>query len=326
MPASVTMILCVVMLVSACVSFGLGPAVSFHEAWLGLINGEGVAGTVAREIRLPRALLALIVGAALGGSGAALQGLFRNPLAEPGITGVTACAGLGAVIALYFGLAAAHPLLLPTFAITGALLCAALLYGLSRRGAGVVALILSGVAIATLAAALTAFALSMARNPFAVTEMVLWLMGSLKDRTMSDIAFAAPLVVAGLVLLVTQGRALNALALGDDAAQSLGVNVARVRVMVVFGVALAAGASTAAAGGVAFVGLVVPHVLRPFYGYAPGRLVAPSALGGAALVSLADIAVRLLSPPGGELLLGVFTALVGAPFFFWLIFHLRNAT
>jgi iron complex transport system permease protein len=164
----------------------------------------------------------------------------------------------------------------------------------------------------------------MARNPYAMTEMVLWLMGSLKDRTLRDLLFAAPLIAAGVVLLATTARALDALTLGEDAASSLGVNVAGTRMRVIGGVALATGAATAAAGAVAFVGLVVPHLLRPFYGHAPGRLILPSALGGAALVAVADVAVRVLSPPSGELLLGVFTSLIGAPFFIWLILHLRE--
>ena len=306
-------------------SFALGAVAIFAGAnVVGPLHGDGVVGTIAREIRLPRAALALVVGAALGASGAALQGLFRNPLAEPGVTGVSSCAGLGAVIALYFGIAAAYPLALPAFAIVGALFSAALLYLLARKGTGVLALVLAGVAISSLAGALTAFTLSLAKNPYAMTEMVLWLMGSLKDRTLSDLAFAAPLVATGIALLVSCARALDALTLGEEAAASLGINVTRARLTVVAGVALATGAATAAAGAVAFVGLVVPHLLRPFYGHAPGRLMLPSALGGAALVAIADVGVRLLSPfSGGELLLGVFTALIGAPFFFWLIVKLR---
>jgi iron complex transport system permease protein len=267
--------------------------------------------------------LALVVGAALGASGAALQGLFRNPLAEPGVTGVTSSAGLGAVLALYFGLAASSAFLLPAFAVTGALLSAGILYALSRGGAGAMALVLAGVAIASLATAMTALALSFAQNPYAMSEMVLWMMGSLKDRTLSDLAFSVPLTVIGIALLLTASRGLDALTLGEEAAQSLGIDVASVRGRVVIGVALATGAATAAAGAVSFVGLVVPHVLRRFYGYEPSRLILPSALGGAVLVTAADIAVRLIAPDG-QLLLGVVTALLGAPFFLWLILRLRS--
>src|SRR6201999_2140582 len=252
-----------------------------------------------------------------------LQGLFRNPLAEPGVTGVTSSAGLGAVIALYFGFAAAGPALPPAFAGAGALGSALLLYILSRSGAGVTALVLAGVAIASLATALTALALSFAHNPYAMSEMVLWMMGSLKDHTLTDLAFAAPLVLLGIVLLMTAARGLDALTLGEEAARSLGIDVASVRGRVVIGVALATGAATAAAGAVSFVGLVVPHLLRPFYGYRPARLILPSALGGAALIALADIIVRF-ADPSEQLRLGVFTALLGAPFFLWLILRLRR--
>jgi len=321
---SATLILGVLVLLFFAVSFLLGPAnLSPRALFAGLLSGHGPAGVIAREIRLPRAALALVVGGALGASGAALQGLFRNPLAEPGVTGVTSSAGLGAVLALYFGLAAASAYLLPGFAVGGALLSAGILYLLSRSGAGAMALVLAGVAIASFATALTALALSLAQNPYAMSEMVLWMLGSLKDRTLFDLAFAAPLTIVGIALLMSAARGLDALTLGEEAAQSLGVNLASVRGRVVVGVALATGAATAAAGAVSFVGLVVPHVLRRFYGYEPSRLIVPSALGGAVLVSAADIAVRLIAPDG-QLLLGVVTAMLGAPFFLWLILRLRR--
>jgi len=308
----------------AALSFFLGPAnIDPGALWHGLISGDGLPGVIAREIRVPRTGLALIVGAALGASGAALQGLFRNPLASPDVTGVTSCAGLGAVIALYFGFATATPALLPAFAILGALGSALLLYALSRAGAGVMALVLAGVAISSLAVALTALALSFASNPYAMSEMVLWMMGSLKDHTISDLTFAAPLVVIGIVLLMTAARGLDALTLGEEAARSLGIDVAGIRGRVVIGVALATGAATAAAGAVSFVGLVVPHLLRPFFGFRPSRLILPSALGGALLVTASDVLVRSIDP-GEQLRLGVVTALLGAPFFFWLILKLRR--
>ncbi len=322
--AFVTLALLLLALAFGCISFFIGPAnMAPRDLIAGLFSGHGASGIIAQQIRLPRAALALIVGGALGASGAALQGLFRNPLAEPGVTGVTSCAGLGAVIALYFGLAAVHPAFLPAFAILGALASAGVLYILSRRGAGVMALVLAGVAIASLATAVTALVLSVAPNPYAMSEMVLWMMGSLKDRTLADLLFAAPLVVAGIAFLASAARGLDALTLGEEVAHSLGVNVAGVRMRIVFGVALATGAATAAAGAVSFVGLVVPHLLRPFYGYEPARLILPSALGGAVLVAAADIAIRLIAPDG-QLLLGVLTAMLGAPFFIWLILKLRR--
>lgn len=305
-------------------SFLLGSAdYSAHELLTGLFTGKGVAGIVAQEIRFPRAALALVVGAALAGSGAALQGLFVNPLAEPGVTGVTASAGLGAVVAMYFGFAAVHPFALPAAAVAGALVAAAILYALSRSGAGAVALVLAGVAIASFATALTALALSFSANPYAMSEMVLWMMGSLKDRTQSDLAYALPLTVCGLALLASTGRGLDALTLGEEAASSLGVPVTSLRGRVVVGVALATGAATAAAGAVSFVGLVVPHLLRPLFGHQPSRLIVPSMIGGAAMVAAADVGLRLIAPDG-QLLLGVVTALLGAPFFLWLILKLRR--
>ncbi len=322
--AAVTLGLAVLALVLGAASFFIGPSeLGMGELLDGLFGGQGAAGIIAREIRLPRALLALFVGGALGMSGAALQGLFRNPLAEPGVTGVTSSAGLGAIVAQYFGLAAAVPALLPAFAIAGALGTALILFVMSRRGIGVMALVLAGVAIASLATSLTALALSLAPNPYAMSEMVLWMMGSLKDRTMTDLMFAAPLIAAGAGLLLTTGRGLDALTLGEETAHSLGIAVGNVRGRVVIGVALATGAATAAAGAVSFVGLVVPHLLRRFYGYEPARLLLPSALGGAALVAAADIAVRVIAPDG-QLLLGVLTAMLGAPFFIWLILTMRR--
>ncbi|HUO89231.1 MAG TPA: iron ABC transporter permease [Rhizomicrobium sp.] len=323
---AVTLVLLALLAGAFVLSFLLGPAdLGIGALFTGLWSGQGAAGVIAREIRLPRAALALVVGAALGTSGAALQGLFRNPLAEPGVTGVTSSAGLGAVVALYFGLAAGNPWLLPLFAIAGALASAGILYLLSRGGAGAMALVLAGVAIASLATALTALALSFARNPYAMSEMVLWMLGSLKDRTMSDLSFALPLTLIGIALLLSAARGLDALTLGEEAAQSLGIDVGSVRGRVVLGVALATGAATAAAGAVSFVGLVVPHVLRRFYGYEPSRLILPSALGGAVLVAAADVVIRIIAPDG-QLLLGVLTAMLGAPFFLWLILRLLRET
>jgi iron complex transport system permease protein len=324
--ARVTGALALLALAAAVLSFLSGPShLGAGALWHGLVGGDGLAGTVAREIRLPRTGLALLVGAALGASGAALQGLFRNPLASPDVTGVTSCAGLGAVLALYFGFAAKAPALLPAFAVAGALVSAAILFVLSRRGAGRVALVLAGVAISSLAVALTALALTFAANPYAMSEMVLWMMGSLKDRTLTDLALAAPPVLIGIALLVSAARGLDALTLGEEAAQSLGLDVASVRMRVILGVALATGAATAAAGAVSFVGLVVPHLIRPFTDQRPSRLILPSALGGALLVTASDVLVRSIDP-GEQLRLGVITAMLGAPFFFWLILKLGRET
>lgn len=286
-------------------------------------RGDPVVTAIVYEIRLPRVLLALIVGAGLGMAGAALQGLLRNPLAEPGLIGVSASAGLGAVIAFYFGFAALQPLALPVFAMTSAALATALLLILAGRTAGALTLILAGIAVSSLAVALTSLALNLAPNPFALSEMVLWLMGSLKDRSMVQVGLAAPFVALGGLLLWSARRGLDALTLGEEAARSLGVHVPRLRLVVVLGTALAVGASVAVAGSIGFVGLVVPHLLRPLVGHQPGRLLLPSAVGGAGLVVSADSLARTL-PTHQEVNLGVITALIGAPFFFFLLLRLHR--
>ncbi|MCE9522637.1 MAG: iron ABC transporter permease [Alphaproteobacteria bacterium] len=313
-------------LLAAIASLFIGYApLAINDVVNGLFGDTGTAGIIMREIRLPRMLLGLLSGAALGMSGAALQGLLRNPLAEPGVMGIASCASLGAVIAIYFGLSKEYSLALPAIAMLGALIAAGLLSALSSRDNGVLTLILAGVALANLAAALMALAMNLAPNPWAVSEIIYWLMGSLKDRSMQDFYLASPFVILGLLVLATVGRALDALTLGDDAANSLGIKVTSIQRRVTLGVALAVGASVAVTGAIAFVGLIVPHLCRPFVGHMPSRLLWPSAIGGALLVSVADTAVRLV-PSGPELMLGVFTSLIGVPFFLWLVFKLRRET
>lgn len=289
------------------------------------VIGEGDPLTVAvvQEIRLPRLLLGIEVGAALGIAGAALQGLLRNPLAEPGLIGVSASAGLGAVIAFYFGFAALSPYALPAMAMAGALAATGIVLAVAARDGGSLTLILAGIALSSLAVSLTSLAMNLAPNPYAVTEVLLWLMGSLKDRTPADALSAFPFILAGGGLLLATGRGLDALALGEDAARSLGIDLARLRLAVVGGSAAAVGASVAVSGSIGFVGLVVPHLLRPLVGHEPGRLLLPSALGGAVLVTLADLVSRLI-PTSQEVMLGVLTALVGAPFFLFLILRVRR--
>jgi len=278
---------------------------------------------ILEEIRLPRLLLGILMGGSLGLSGAALQGLLRNPLAEPGVIGISASAGLGAVIVFYFGLASVIPLVLPFAGFAGGAAAVALLYALAGRGASSVTLILAGIAISSFASSLTAVALNLAPSPYAALEIAFWLLGSLADRSMADVALIVAPVLLGWVLLGSTGRALDALTLGDATAQSLGVNLGGLRLRIIFGTALAVGASVAVAGSIAFVGLVVPHLLRPFVGHEPGRLLWPSALGGAALLLASDIAARLI-PTATELRPGVITALIGAPFFFALVLAQRR--
>jgi len=311
-------ILALAVLVSAVASLAVG-YVPLPPADLaaGLFGG-GPAAPLVQEIRLPRTLLALAVGASLGLAGAALQGLLRNPLAEPGVVGISASAGLGAVIALYFGLAAAWPPALPILGMAGAGVAGVLVLLLAGRAAGVLSLVLAGVAVSSFAVALTALALNLAPNPYALSEMLFWLLGSLRDRSFDDLGYAAPFMLLGWALLLTAGRGLDALTLGEETAASLGVRVGVLRAQVVAGTALAVGAAVSAAGSIGFVGLVVPHLLRPLCGHRPGRLLLPSALGGAVLIAAADILVRLV-PTRTELHLGVVTALVGAPFFLALL-------
>lgn len=274
---------------------------------------------ILQELRLPRALLGLLVGAGLGASGAVLQGYFRNPLADPGVIGVSASAGLGAVTALYFGLSAWSLLAVPAAAILAACLGVTLLLVLAGPRASATTLILSGVAVSAAATALTALLMNLAPNPWALAEIAYWLMGSLNDASWNEVRFAFPLIGAGLLVLAAGRGALDALSLGEETALSLGIQLGRTRILVVAGTALAVGGGVAVAGAIGFVGLVIPHLLRPLVDYRPGALVLPSALGGAALLSLADTATRLISGPGMPLYLGVLTALLGAPFFFWLI-------
>lgn len=280
------------------------------------------AETIIQEIRLPRTVLALVVGAALGGAGAALQGLLRNPLAEPGLLGVSASAGFGAVLCLYLGLAYINPWLLPLSAMTGAALATALLHILTRRGASKLALILAGIALSSLAAALTSLTINFARSPHDVQDIVLWLLGSLAGSSVEELLLCAPFVALGLALLLASGRALDALTLGEEEAASLGIRLDRLQLQIILGCALCVGASVAVSGTIGFVGLVVPHLLRGRVGGHPSRLLLSSMLGGAALLLAADTLTRL-GAAQGELMLGVVTALLGAPFFFALV--LRHA-
>jgi iron complex transport system permease protein len=285
-------------------------------------DAETVA-LILREIRLPRAILGVLVGMALGLAGAALQGLLRNPLAEPGLIGASGAAALGAVAALYFGLSSLFALALPLGGLLGAATAALAVMLLAGERSGPLTLILAGVAISSLAGALTTLALNLSPNPFASVEMLFWLLGSVTDRSLVHVWLATPFILAGGLLLMTTGRALDALTLGEEAAQNLGVNLVSLRNRVVAGTALAVGAGTAVAGTIGFVGLVVPHLLRPLVGHEPRRLLPASMLGGAALVLLADVTLRIFAPLS-EVRLGVVTALIGAPFFLWLVIKTRR--
>ncbi|HKL77842.1 MAG TPA: iron ABC transporter permease [Gammaproteobacteria bacterium] len=283
------------------------------------------AALIVQELRVPRTLLGVAVGASLGIAGAGLQGLLRNPLAEPGVLGISNTAALGAVLTLYTGVAATAPFVLPLAAMVGALLALVVLYGLAGREANVQTLILAGVAISSLAGALISVALNLAPSPHATTEILFWLLGSLADRGMNHVLWGLPLMLLGVVLLLSAGRALDALSMGEDTARSLGFNLNSVRFRIIAGATLAVGAGVAVSGSIGFVGLVVPHILRPLVGYQPARLLLASALGGAILLLLADMGLRLASDEV-DLKLGVVTALVGAPFFLHLVLKTRRMT
>lgn len=278
---------------------------------------------IVQQLRMPRMLLAVMIGMALGGAGAVLQGLLHNPLAEPGTLGITGAASLGAVFALYFGLMGSSAFWLPACAMTGAGLATVLLLAVARRGGSTLTLILVGVGIGGISIALTSLAMNLSPNPYAVSEIVMWLLGSVRDRTFEEVTLAAPFIAIGIGLLLVVGPSLDLLALGEDTARSLGLNIGRTQALAIIGTSLAVGAGVAVTGGVGFVGLMMPHLVRPLVGQVPSRLILPSAIGGGALVLLADICVRLIAV-GPELQLGVLTSLVGAPFFVYLVLHLRR--
>lgn len=274
------------------------------------------------ELRLPRAVLAVIVGAGLGAAGAAMQGYLRNPLADPGLFGIAPGAALGAVVALWFGFTASA-WLLPLFALIGAGGAMALLAAIAGRTGGIALFTLAGLMVASLAGALTALAISMAPNAFAMSEIVLWLNGALTDRSWREVWIAAPLVALGGLLLWRSGRSLDALTLGEPVARSLGVDPTKLLWLLILGIGLTVGASVAVAGIIGFVGLIVPHLVRPLTDRRPSQLILPSALAGALLVLVADSVVRVL-PLVTELRLGIALSLLGAPFFLWLLLRMRR--
>jgi iron complex transport system permease protein len=309
--------------------FALSTAVGYAPLDLGAATQDWLAGRptlpalVLVELRLPRAILGALVGFSLGLSGAAMQGLLRNPLAEPGVVGISSAAAFGSVLAFYSGLSASAALALPLGGIAGAVLATILLFVLLGRGAGTTTLILAGVALNAFAGAATSLALNLAPNPYAALEIVFWLMGSLADRSMAHVLLVLPLMLAGWALMLSTAPALDALTLGEDTAASLGFDLAWLRARLIGGTALAVGSAVAVTGAIGFVGLVVPHLLRPLVGNRPGRLLLVSGFGGAILVLLADTALRL-APIRPELKLGVVTALIGAPFLFSLVNRMRR--
>jgi iron complex transport system permease protein len=324
--ASVLAGLVVLVVLLALVSLGIGPVrlspLTVIDALLG--GGSDVQQVIVREIRLPRTILGLAIGAILGLSGAALQGLLRNPLASPSLFGAPQSAAFGAVLVIAFGLADVRSWALPVAAIIAAFASVFALLAVAGRNAGLLILILAGLAISSLAGAATALVMNLSSNPFVVLEIAFWLLGSLEDRSFRHVMLALPFIAAGAIILISQRNAFRALSLGEETAQSLGVDVGRLRLWVILGTALGVGGAVAVAGTIGFIGLVAPHLMRPLIGHDPARLLVPSALTGAALLLAADIAVRII-PSTSDIKVGVLTSIIGVPFFLYLIMRERRA-
>lgn len=280
------------------------------------------ASIILAELRLPRGLLAMTIGAGLGAAGASMQGYLRNPLADPGLFGIAPGAALGAVASFWLGYQA-NVWALPIMALLGGAGAMALLALIAGRTGGIALFTLAGLMIASLAGALTSLAISLAPNAFAMSEIVTWLMGALTDRSWRDVWLAAPPTLAGITVLAFAGRDLDALTLGDAAARSMGVDTKRLLWLLIIGIGLTVGSGVAVAGIIGFVGLIVPHLVRPFTDRRPSSLLLPSALAGALLVLVADSVVRVL-PLVTELRLGIALSLIGAPFFLWLLLRMRR--
>jgi iron complex transport system permease protein len=324
--AGVTAALIVLVVLLALISLGIGPVrlspLAVIEALFG--GGSDVQQVIVQEIRLPRTILAFAIGAILGLSGAALQGLLRNPLASPDLFGAPQSAAFGAVLVIALGLADVRSYALPVAAIAAAFASVFALLTIAGRNAGLLILILAGLAISSLAGAATALVMNLSRNPFVVLEIAFWLLGSLEDRSFRHVMLALPFIVAGAIILMSQRNAFRALSLGEETAQSLGVDVGRLRLRVILGVALGVGGAVAVSGSIGFIGLVAPHLMRPLVGHDPARLLVPSALTGAALLLAADIAVRII-PSSSDIKVGVLTSIIGVPFFLYLIMRERRA-
>jgi iron complex transport system permease protein len=324
--AGIITALVVLVVLLALASLGTGPVrlspLTVIQALLG--GGSDVQQVIVQQIRLPRAILGLAIGAILGLSGAALQGLLRNPLASPSLFGAPQSAAFGAVLIIALGLADVRSWALPVAAIVAAFASVFVLLMVAGRGAGLLLLILAGLAISSLAGAATALVMNLSSNPFAALEISFWLLGSLEDRSFRHVVLALPFIVAGAVILMSQRHAFRALSLGEEAAQSLGVDVGRLRLLVIVGVALGVGGAVAVTGTIGFIGLVAPHLMRPLIGHDPGRLLIPSALSGAVLLLAADIAVRVI-PSTSDIKVGVLTSIIGVPFFLYLIVRERRA-
>ncbi|MEM9027051.1 MAG: iron ABC transporter permease [Pseudomonadota bacterium] len=317
--------LCIVIAGLSVASLQLGsvtlPSGVVLRALFGL--GDAADVVIVQELRLPRTLLAILIGATLGLAGAALQGLLRNPLAAPSVFGAPSAAALGAVIAIVTGLANALSFMLPVAAIAGALLSVGVLFGLAGFGGNILTLLLAGLALSSLASAGVSLALNLAPNPFAALEIAFWLLGSLEDRSFRHIVLAAPFMAFAWIILLANRNVLTVLTLGEDVAATSGVNLPRLRLATMAGVAAGVGSAVAVSGVIGFVGLMTPHLVRPLVGHDPARVHVPAMLAGAALLLAADALARII-PASSEIRIGVLTSIVGVPFFIWLVVQRRR--
>jgi iron complex transport system permease protein len=300
-------------------------SLTLPQLYEGLWISSSAAHLILWEVRAPRTMLALLVGAGLGLSGAVLQGLMRNPLADAALFGAPQMAALGAVLVLSSGATLVYSPLLPLVAILGACLSVGIVLLIAGQHGDTSTLLLAGLALGSLAGAATSLVLSLSPNPFAVTEIVFWMLGSFEDRSLHHVILAAPLSLVGIGLLLGMGKGLKALTLGEDTAQTLGINVTRLRWQGVVGVALCVGSGVAVSGAIGFVGLIIPHLIRAMIGADPQKILIPSMLGGALLLLCADMAVRAI-PAQAEIKVGVLTALIGVPFFLMLVLKVRTSS
>jgi len=296
------------------------------QLWDTLIgNGSQTSNAILWDIRLPRTILIALTGMALGGSGAAYQGLFRNPLADPFLIGVASGAGLGAVIAMsvqwpysFWGLMA-----IPLAAFLAGLLTILIVYSLARVGGTIPTtnLILAGVAFSSFATSLTSFL--MLRSTNEVRRALGWLLGGASQSGWTAVLAILPYLLIGLGILTFSGHALNLLQFGDDQAQQLGLNVTRSKTILLVAASLATAAAVAFSGIIGFIGLIVPHLMRLWFGADYRRLVPLSIIGGASALMLSDMVARVVIAPQ-EIPVGIVTALVGAPFFLWVLRRAKN--
>ena len=311
-----------ILIVAVIAAFLLSLALPWRSIADRVQEDSSLAWAVFVELRLPRALLALVYGATLGASGAAIQALFANPLASPDLTGTTSGAALGAVVTAYL-LEFSSPLALSGGAVVGAVAALGLLLALAGSRAETSTLLLAGLAISALAGALTTLALALAPSPFAFYDAYDWLMGSLIDRSLSQAVFALVPALLCIVLLLRQVAPLDSLSLGEESAQAMGYDLRRTRLWVVALSALGVGGCVAICGAIGFVGLVAPIFARRLTRGHPGRAIIPAALIGGVLLLSADLAVRM-APLGRTLPIGVVTAMLGAPFFLFLVLRMRR--